>query len=364
MKEKSRELTTEGPAPTNTNQVANGLGLVDKAAPAASASLNGVDRYEKMMEMIHALFGQLSDDQTKTAKALADFEDQTRELFGISAYLVFTIDKLAQMVAKQIQTILQDPRTPELLSLFKADRDRDTYSPRQEAKYRMNVEDMIRDENLYRIEFVGFESGIRSPSLSAGSFSTLPLFIPQIAHENALTFQLLMKDDFADDTTISQEEKWSLYVDRFVQLNATEGHSYRRREPFLKRHLPAEVPNEPPTNIVTHSGLELKICVNTYRITWVQNTEDYFHHKHEKTPAKSMRAAQKARSARFKKWQEGEENASYFSKEQTEDVRELFLGKGKYAVDGASTEQQAREFPTLGGWNAFGFQRVCEFCSS
>ncbi|KAI9028606.1 hypothetical protein DFJ74DRAFT_659454 [Hyaloraphidium curvatum] len=322
MKEKSRELANEGPPVQGTNNIAASLGLLDKNGQEAAPENHGVDRFEKMMEMVHQLFGQLSDDQTKSQKALADFEDATRDLFGTSAYLTFTLDKLAQMVAKQVHTILQDPKTPELLALFKADRDRDTYSPRQEAKYRMNVEDMIRDENVYRIEF--------------------------IAHENALTFQLLGKDDYSDDTTISQEEKWSLYVDRFVQLNATEGYTTRRREPFLKRHLPAEVPNDPPNNIVTHSGLELKICVNTYRITWVQNTEDYFHHKHEKNSGESMRAMRRARNARFHSWQAREEQAQHFPPELTEDARDLFLGRGKYVADGAATEEQTVESGTLG----------------
>jgi paired amphipathic helix protein Sin3a len=210
----------------------------------------------------------------------------------------------------------------------------------------MNVEDMIRDENVYRIEFVGFDlrracrSGLPFLMVSRGI-----LLIKQIAHENALTFQLLGKDDYSDDTTISQEEKWSLYVDRFVQLNATEGHTFRRREPFLKRHLPSEVPNDPPNNIVTHSGLELKICVNTYRITWVQNTEDYFHHKQEKSSKKLQQSMRQARNARFKEWQSREENAEHFSED---DVKDLFLAKGKYAEPNATTEEQTMENPELG----------------
>lgn len=168
MKQKSRELATEGQPVVRSNPIAGSLGMGDKSAEGSSNG-SGVDRYEKLMDFIHQLFGQLSDDPTKTAKALNDFEDSARDLFGTSAYLVFTIDKLAQMLGKQIQTVIQDPRTSDLLGLFKADRDRDTYSPRQEAKYRMNVEDMIRDENVYRIEFVRTSYLGASERANAGS---------------------------------------------------------------------------------------------------------------------------------------------------------------------------------------------------
>jgi paired amphipathic helix protein Sin3a len=91
--------------------------------------------------------------------------------------------------------------------------------------------------------------------------------------------QLLGKDDHIQDDLISSEEKWSLYVDQFVQLSATEGVNMKRNEPFLKRNLPIEVSEDPPQDVETVSGLELKICVNTYKIFFVDNTEDYFRRK-------------------------------------------------------------------------------------
>jgi paired amphipathic helix protein Sin3a len=94
-----------------------------------------------------------------------------------------------------------------------------------------------------------------------------------------LTIQLLSKEDQITDDTITSEEKWSLYVDQFVQLNASENVNMKRREPFLKRSLPAHIDEDPPLNVETKSGLELKICVNTYKIFFVDNTEDYFKRK-------------------------------------------------------------------------------------
>ena len=144
------------------------------------------------------------------------------------------------------------------------------------------------------------------------------------------------KDDPIADEAISSEEKWSMYVDHFIQLSSTEGllphHHHqlynptqrRQRQsnlynsasvggapnsatnsssgggggsnvssqqqfyhphqpilmvgsdPFLRRNLPTSIPSEPPTNVLTRSGLELKICLNTYKIFFVEHTEDFF----------------------------------------------------------------------------------------
>ena len=91
--------------------------------------------------------------------------------------------------------------------------------------------------------------------------------------------QLLGKEDQITDDTITSEEKWSLYVDQFVQLNSSDGTFAKRHEPFLRRNLPTQVGEDPPLNVETRSGLELKICVNTYKIFFVDNTEDYFRRK-------------------------------------------------------------------------------------
>ena len=64
-----------------------------------------------------------------------------------------------------------------------------------------------------------------------------------------------------------------------VQLSSSDNPSPNRRDPFCKRNLPVQVGEEPPLNVETKSGLELKICVNTYKIFFVDNTEDYFRRK-------------------------------------------------------------------------------------
>jgi paired amphipathic helix protein Sin3a len=128
-------------------------------------------------------------------------------------------------------------------------------------------------------------------------------YLIQFVLENVMTIQLLGKEDHITDDTITSEEKWSLYVDQFVQLSTAENNSVKRRDPFCKRNLPVQVGEEPPVNVETKSGLELKICVNTYKIFFVDNTEDYFKRKRISAPVEFGNK----RVMKFREWLEGGE---------------------------------------------------------
>jgi paired amphipathic helix protein Sin3a len=68
--------------------------------------------------------------------------------------------------------------------------------------------------------------------------------------------------------------------------------------------LPDTIPDEPPTNVETRSGLELKICLNTYKIFFVNNTEDYFYRKGVTNDR--FAADLKIRHETFRKWLDSE----------------------------------------------------------
>ena len=138
------------------------------------------------------------------------------------------------------------------------------------------------------------------------------LTIDKFFAENVMTMQILGKEDQVTDDSITTEEKWSLYVDQFVQLSNTDTTTLNRRDPFLKRNLPTQVGEEPPVNVETRSGLELKICVNTYKIFFVDNTEDYFRRKRTTGGAKASKGTNDnsflmKKSKKFADWLESEQ---------------------------------------------------------
>jgi len=105
------------------------------------------------------------------------------------------------------------------------------------------------DENLFRVDW-----------------------LPEVKH---MTFQLIGKDDSSFDDSEVLTGRWQSYIDSFVSTQVTEGVSASRtRLPFLRKNLPMAVQNAPP-NVVTQDALEIKICVRTYRLFYVSESEDY-----------------------------------------------------------------------------------------
>ncbi|KAH6578977.1 hypothetical protein BASA61_010573 [Batrachochytrium salamandrivorans] len=281
--QKMSELSDEMEGLPTRSEMYNSVAVELGFQKELGSGLTESDRFSELMKNV-IMF--VSGDMEAT-----DFEDRARNMFWTSAYLIFTVDKLTGAIIKQVQAILSDPKSMDLISLFYRDHEKPSTSSRQEAMYRLSAETLIQEENVYRFEF----------------------FIP----ERVLTVQLLGKNDQISDDTISSEEKWSLYVDQFVQLSMAEAMGFRRNEPFLKRNLPIEVAEDPPLHVETRSGLELKICVNTYKIFFVDNTEDYFCRKRSDGPSvldSNMGGrttlveaqARSRRSSRFAEWLDGE----------------------------------------------------------
>lgn len=104
------------------------------------------DRYTQLLQDIKDFI--ISDIEAN------EFEDKVRELFWTSGYLIFTVDKLVQSCVKQMQLIASDPKSFELITMFYRDKEKKTTGPRQEALYRLCTEQTIKDDNIYRIEYV------------------------------------------------------------------------------------------------------------------------------------------------------------------------------------------------------------------
>ena len=144
MKEISNELSRKPPATVSLNSIAVDLGFQKQASPLFSEK----DRYTELLKN-SILF--LSGDMDPL-----EYEDRARAMYGTSAYLVFTMDKLVQTLAKQIHTIITDAKSLDLMSLYKKDSEKVDTSSRQEAVYRLSAESLMQDENLIRLEFVIF----------------------------------------------------------------------------------------------------------------------------------------------------------------------------------------------------------------
>ncbi|KAG0032703.1 Transcriptional regulatory protein sin3 [Podila clonocystis] len=294
IKTTASELSRNASDRKIANPAAADLGLQDNRADVEADLKNGTGNYyAKLLALLGKLFDGEIDQQT--------FEESSRYIFATKAYIVFTLDKVIQALIKHVHTIVTDQRCNELIAMFVKDRHHEKNSRRQQIIYRMQADAVVGDENLYKVEYA--------------------------KDEQAMCIQLLSKNDYTLDTAISSEEKWGYYIDSYVLLTPTEGVLASGFPTFLKRNLPSLIPDEPPQDIITRSGLEVKICINTYKIFFVNSTEDYFRRKSLGVPKAQLKDIRAKRLNKMNAWlkstQEDEKESDI--KEQNESFQKWLL---------------------------------------
>ncbi|KAJ3720137.1 hypothetical protein C8R42DRAFT_672803 [Lentinula raphanica] len=179
------------------------------------------------------------------------FEDQMRSMYGIKhAYKIFTIDKLIGAIIKQVQLIFADPKTQELLENLKRDRAMASPTSQDQINNRRAAEKILGpDENLFRVDW--------------------------LTESRCLTVQLIGKDDSSFDDTEVLPDRWQTYIDSYVGSESTDGITTQKvQKPYLKRNLPSPSRSS-ELDMVGCDALEIKVCVRTYRMFYVSDTEDY-----------------------------------------------------------------------------------------
>jgi len=97
------------------------------------------DSYKYFLELICSLLdGNIE---------LSSFEDQLRDMFGIHAYVAFTIDKLIQNIIRQLQYIATKDVCWELVTLYEKNSKRGI----EMASYQKEAEQVIADDKCFHI---------------------------------------------------------------------------------------------------------------------------------------------------------------------------------------------------------------------
>ncbi|CAI2174413.1 5664_t:CDS:10 [Funneliformis geosporum] len=227
------------------NDAATDLGIQNnRLDPEIDMDLNHGDPYTVMIELIEKQFdGDME---------LPTFEESLRYIYGTKAYIMFTVDKLVQNMTKQMQMLVSDAKSNTLINLFENNKQQQEQSSvRSHIMYQLHANNTIGyDEHTYRIDYD-----------KEGNFLTI----------------LLSGRDYTLGSAVSSEEKWAYYMYSYMSLNPTEGVSAKTDRPFLKRNLPSVEGSERILpNVLTRNGLEIKICINSYHVFFVNNTEDSF----------------------------------------------------------------------------------------
>ncbi|KAK9360348.1 hypothetical protein V1504DRAFT_423614 [Lipomyces starkeyi] len=207
-------------------------------------------------------YGQLLDMCEKLIEGDLEhqwFEESLRQAYRNRAFRIYTVDKAVQAIAKHVHTIISDAKCSEIIMLYDRDRHLPKTAPREQIVYRLQVQTILgSDENVFRLEL--------NESASA------------------LSVQLIDQDDLTLNDAASADEKWKYYLTSFVMSAPTEGVPVSKvRMPFLRRHIPqddvesddnSESGWKPKT--YSKSGLRVRICMNTYKMFFEENSEDVF----------------------------------------------------------------------------------------
>ncbi|KZT41566.1 hypothetical protein SISSUDRAFT_1042638 [Sistotremastrum suecicum HHB10207 ss-3] len=207
------------------------------------------------------------------------FEDTLRYMFGTQAYQMYTVDKLIAAIIKQVQCVIAEPKSRDIWALFLQEVEGPTPSSESIQAYRQTVERTLGpEEHSYRVEWDSDRSSI--------------------------TFTLLGKDDRPGEDSEVQIERWRTYLDSYVGAAVTEPWLAKTAPPFLKRTLV----KRPASSIVGRSGLEIKVCTQTFRLFYVRGSEEYLYMKSGPSPRrrKALSAAKhRSRTEWLKRFDEG-----------------------------------------------------------
>lgn len=171
------------------------------------------------------------------------YEDMLRDMFGIHAYVAFTMDKLVSNIVRQLQHMVGDDVSQRCYELFlEESKNNATGGPCAnaqsraipEANYLKRAEQLLEDENCYKATMY--------------------------KNESKLTIELLDSDSQSDDEDDNSNEKWSKnYKNSDIDIPASSGrdkfknnnnnhHNQAEKKWFLKRNIRRYIDREQRIN--------------------------------------------------------------------------------------------------------------------
>ncbi|KAJ3571279.1 hypothetical protein NP233_g3851 [Leucocoprinus birnbaumii] len=270
------KLSKEAPDKRYPSKEAIQAGMASQASDAITSFGERAKSAEHFYELLLVSCERLFDNEIEQHA----FEDQMRYMFGTKeAYRIFTVDKVIGGIIKQVQAIIADTRSQELLEILKRERSLASFTSQDQISSRRGAEKILGpDENLFRIDW--------------------------LSDSKMMTIQLIGKDDSSFDDAEVLTGRWQAYIDSYVSSENTAGVSHARvRLPYLRRNIPTKVRDIQP-EVITQDGQEIKVCVRTYRLFYVSDKEDYLWKFRSKAEMEGNAVNLKKRNVLRRKWLE------------------------------------------------------------
>lgn len=225
------------------------------------------------------------------------FEDDCRDMFGISSYILFTMDKLIIQLAKQLQILITDDSCAKLLALYAYEGSRPRGS--LEIIYHSNVLELLPEEDrCFRFEYSQVYNAAKlarepfiTDLISPRSHTFWPsncwiartspnLWIFRLTRINGLSMWKTTSSQINPSSTCASTK--CFFLGALLTNNAisdsTDVHCRNQRK-WVKKG------TNPLADVVVSNGLECKICLTTYRLFYVQDTHDFFYRRFDLIPS-------------------------------------------------------------------------------
>mmetsp|Transcript_17410 Transcript_17410/g.27220 ORF Transcript_17410/g.27220 Transcript_17410/m.27220 type:complete len:229 (+) Transcript_17410:1201-1887(+) len=222
-----------------------------------------------MKYFLRTFYGLLNSpwDQSK-------FEDMCRDLFGIKSYVLYTLDKVVLAIMKQIQSIISSNICTQLLAMFLMR----AGGWSEEEEYVGGAMELLAEERCFRFYF---EEG--------GVGGKLMMQLVDIANQ----------PEFAQLTY--NKEKMSKYLSTYTTSETTSLDIRKHRIFLFRNHRKVSQNQNRSNNQILDFGLECKLCLSTYRLFFVEETEDFLYRKGSRRAARESLPSSR-RDTKFRRW--------------------------------------------------------------
>lgn len=213
-----------------TSKPAVELGIIDKQPQDFFDDISpNADYYRQMLDkFVRCLVGELD---------FVEIEETLRRFYLQSGYPLYSLDKIVTQLARFAGTVLSSEskeRSYEIYSAFKRDRLKETTTAQQQTDYRKSVEKMLKDGELYRIDYV---------CIYAKFDGSQQLTHVQDQDSHHVRFYLTKRDDPTFDDSLSAADKehlWRYYLASYTSMAPTEGIDFLQlSRPILSRNIRA-----------------------------------------------------------------------------------------------------------------------------
>ncbi|XP_017636091.1 paired amphipathic helix protein Sin3-like 2 [Gossypium arboreum] len=225
--------------------------------------------YARFMSELYSLLDGSADN--------AKFEDECRAVIGNQSYVLFTLDKLLYKLVKQLQAVSADDMDNKLLQLFEYEKSR-KHGKTMDSVYYENARVLLHEENVYRLK-----CSSSPPHLSIQLMDNVIEKPEAFAVSMEPNFSAFLHNDFLT-VFPGKKEPHGITLKR----NKTK---YATLDEYGATCMAME-------GVEVVNGLENKIACNSYKISYVLDTEDFFFRRRKSPQHKSSNIYQ-AKVQRF-----------------------------------------------------------------